>query len=143
MDFEQKWIFLIQSNYPTSLHPDDVLCNRKYYFHVRKDENGKTIDCAVVPSFDNWIFPSQIPAAWNLPFDVDCIRSEKCLISGRSMTEKAHCIPAVNEAWFLRNKMGNYAKSATSATISTSIAPSTVGSTTVYGLSFPVTVNSP
>jgi hypothetical protein len=74
------------------LHPDDVLCNRKYCFHVGKDENGKTIDYAVVPSFDSWTFPSQMPAAWEIT------RSEKCLISGRSMTEKAPCIPAANEA---------------------------------------------
>ncbi|KAN0068101.1 hypothetical protein V8E54_013671 [Elaphomyces granulatus] len=90
------------------LKPDQILCDMIYYFHVGKDEDGKMIDYAVVPSFSSWTFPSQLPKAWNLPLNINVTRSERCLITGRSMTEKAQCIPAAEEAWFTRNAMGHY-----------------------------------
>jgi HNH endonuclease len=90
------------------LKPDQILCDMIYYFHVGKDEEGKTINYAVVPSFNSWTFPSQLPEAWNLPLNINVTRSERCLITGRSTTEKAQCIPAAEEAWFNGNAMGHY-----------------------------------
>ncbi|KAI1779629.1 hypothetical protein F4818DRAFT_400007 [Hypoxylon cercidicola] len=51
-----------RSGPPIVIPPDDILRGKEYYFHVPKDRilGGYP----VVPSFDYWVFPDEMPKPW-------------------------------------------------------------------------------
>ncbi|KAK3934497.1 hypothetical protein QBC46DRAFT_273641 [Diplogelasinospora grovesii] len=92
----------------SSLAHDDILIHDKYYFCLKYP---------VVPSFDNFKFPSSLPPSW-LP-DANClpriepatsdkvpVRDETCRITcSSSPYEIAHIVPVKEAKWWRENAM--------------------------------------
>ncbi|EFY91834.1 hypothetical protein MAC_02119 [Metarhizium acridum CQMa 102] len=90
-------------------HPDGVLLSRRYYFRVEGDDRYP-----VVPSFDNFSCPPELPESWCekvAPIEQSSVddvgkRDQICRVTGSSLpNENAHIIPQAQSDWWQRNSM--------------------------------------
>lgn len=121
--------------------PDDILTGSEYFFRIDSQRSSQcsssqptsiststsspplpldTIDSKkllypVVPSFDHFRFPTQLPPSWTtpviLPATSDKIpdRDRTCRLTCSSMpNEICHVIPAAQESWWQSNCMFRY-----------------------------------
>ncbi|KAK3319500.1 hypothetical protein B0T19DRAFT_445308 [Cercophora scortea] len=90
--------------------PDDVLTAPAYYFCVPDDPKY-----AVVPSFEHFRFPSQLPPSWHDNAQAPILSAspgvEICRLTCSSLPlETAHIIPAKDVDWWQENRMYKYAR---------------------------------
>ncbi|KAI1808178.1 hypothetical protein F4811DRAFT_503336 [Daldinia bambusicola] len=121
---------------PIDIPGDDILRNKRYYFHV-PDPAYPNYRYPIVTSFTYWIFPKSLPAPWESlkppltspanrteavtpssapprgspPPAVSC-HTEACRVTGHlNGLDLAHIIPEASEAWFRANFMREYSTS--------------------------------
>ncbi|OAQ58068.1 HNH endonuclease domain-containing protein [Pochonia chlamydosporia 170] len=91
---------------------DAVLPSRRYYFRIEGDDRYP-----VVPSFDNFPCPLELPDSWCedlAPIEQSSVddvgkRDQICRVTGSSLpNENAHIIPQAQSEWWQRNSMFAY-----------------------------------
>ncbi|RDW63353.1 hypothetical protein BP6252_10898 [Coleophoma cylindrospora] len=111
------------------VEPDSILQAANYYFHLpcppeHDFEVSSIYQYPVVPNFEEWPFPAQLPESWNhlLPtpaptqhYSASTLsvavkhRDTFCRVSGcRDAVQAAHLCPVSEEQWFRKNNMGRY-----------------------------------
>ena len=88
---------------------DQILFETEYYFFIPGLERYP-----VVGVFNDWLFPSSIPASWikahaaMLEGDGDDRSRSSCLVTGGFIVDRAHLCPAVEKDWFTNNNMDRF-----------------------------------